>query len=193
MTVADAPRAMAPERPDGASNANPADIGFWALVSEDYRTHGSAFFSQGFWALFWHRMGNWRMGVQFKLFRAPITLLYRIMFKATQILCGIELPYATPVGRRVRFDHFGGIIISARAIGDDVTIRQNTTMGIPSLKDMNAIPTIGNGVDIGAGAVIVGDISIGDGAIVGANAVVTQDIPAGAVAGGVPAKILRRH
>ncbi|WP_232520810.1 hypothetical protein [Rhodobacter sp. CZR27] len=76
--------------------------------------------SQGFWALFWHRFGNWRMGVRPKLLRAPLSLAYRFGFLGCQWFCGIMLPYTCRVGRRVRLEHFGGMILVAQAIGDDV-------------------------------------------------------------------------
>ena len=113
------------------------------------------------------------------------------MFKLSQWLGGIMLPYTVRVGRRVRLDHFGGMILVAQTIGDDVIIRQNTTFGISGLRDTTSRPVIGNRVEIGAGAVIVGGIHIGDEAIIGANSVVTKDVPAGAIVGGVPARLLR--
>ena len=175
----------------GTKNGNPGGIGFWALVAEDFRTNDRDILSQGFWALFWHRFGNWRMGVRPKPLRVPFSVLYKLMYKATQWFGGIMLPYTTQVGRRVRIDHFGGMILVAQAIGDDVVIRQNTTFGIANLGALHDRPIIGNKVEIGAGAVIVGAIRVGDGAIVGANAVVTKDVPPGAVVGGVPARILK--
>lgn len=183
-------------RPDftpnpGRENRNPAGIGFWALVAEDYRTHGRDFFSQGFWALFWHRFGNWRMGVGPRILRLPLTLLYRVMEKICQWMGGIMLPYTVMVGRRVTLEHFGGMILVAHTIGDDVIVRQNTTFGIAGLGDLHARPIIGDGVELGAGVVIVGPVHVGAGAIIGANAVVTKDVPPGAVMGGVPARLIR--
>ena len=175
----------------GAENGNPTDLGFWALVAEDFRTNENDWGSQGFWALFWHRFGNWRMSVRSKLLRAPLTIIYRFMFKASQWFGGIMLPYTVKVGRRIRIDHFGGMVLVAQAIGDDVIIRQNTTFGISSLDALHARPVIGNRVEIGAGAVIIGAIEIGDDAIIGANAVVTKSVPARAVVAGVPATLMR--
>ena len=186
-----AKRPPAPPLPAGDENQNPPDIGFWSLVKEDFDTHGREWFNQGFWTLYWHRFGNWRMSVPSKILRAPFTVLYRIMFKASEIFCGIKLSYPVKVGRRVKFEHFGGMIIGARSIGDDVTIRQNTTMGVLSKEDLNAKPMIGARVDIGAGACILGHTTVGDDAVIGANAVVTRDVPPGALVGGVPAKIIR--
>ena len=175
----------------GASNMNPADIGFWALVAEDYRTHNRQFFSQGFWTLFWHRFGNWRMSVRPRLLRAPLTLLYRIMAKLCEVICGIFLPYTVIVGRRVKLEHFGGMILVADRIGDDATVRQNTTFGIARQSEPEDRPTIGDRVDIGAGVVLIGRITVGDDAVIGANALVVKDVPAGAVVGGVPARVLK--
>lgn len=176
---------------DGSRNMNPVGISFWALVAEDFLSHGRDWGSQGFWALFWHRFGNWRMSVRPRLLRLPLSLLYRVMFKLCQFLCGIYLPYTVIVGRRVTLEHFGGMILVANRIGDDVIIRQNTTFGISRLDDLTGRPDIGNGVQLGAGVVAIGRIQIGDGAIVGANAVVVSDVPSGTVVGGVPARILR--
>lgn len=176
---------------DGRSNCNPSELSFWALVAEDFRANECDWGSQGFWALFWHRFGNWRMSVHPKVLRVPLTVLYRVMYKACQVFGGIMLPYTVRVGRRVRIDHFGGMILVAQTIGDDVIIRQNTTFGIASLNAVEARPVIGNRVEIGAGAVIVGGILVGDDAIVGANAVVINSVPSGAIVGGVPARLLR--
>ena len=162
---------------NGSSNMNPSDLGFWALVKEDYVTHDRNLFSQGFFAIFVHRYGNWRMGVRIKLLRMPLTLLYRILAKWTQVFCGIDLDYGVPVGRRVKLEHFGGMILSAKRIYDDVIIRQNTTLGIKDLSDLHAKPTIERGVSIGAGAVIVGDVTVGEYSKIGPNTVVIHDVP----------------
>lgn len=187
------PAGGAPPLPDGAQNCNPADISFWALVAEDYRTNDASLFHQGFMMLFIHRFGNWRMGVRPRILRIPLTLLYRFANKLTQPFFGMKLDYTVRVGRRVKLEHFGGMILGAREIGNDVVLRQNTTMGIRSTADTNAKPTIGSFVDIGAGAVIAGNITIGENAIIGANTVVYTNVPANAVVVGVPGRIIGQN
>lgn len=173
----------------GYTNENPKDIGFWALVREDFRTHERKIFEQGFWALFVHRLGNWRMGKP-KIIRAPLTLIYIVMFKLVEWFCGISLWYPTKVGRRVRIWHHSGIVTGPRAIGDDVQIRQNVTIGVGQTGKDDELPIVGPGVDIGAGACIAGPIYIGAGAKIGANALVITDVPAGATVMGNPAQIV---
>ncbi|QEA12487.1 AMP-binding protein [Comamonas flocculans] len=180
----------APPLPDGSRNMNPDNISFWNLVREDYRTNEKKIMSQGFLMLFVHRFGNWRMGVRKKIFRAPLTIIYRILNKTAQIVCGIKLDYTVQLGRRVKLEHFGGMILGARKIGNDVIIRQNTTFGIRSIDDLNAKPIIGDFVDIGAGAVIVGNIEIGENTIIGANSVVFVDIPPNSIVMGNPGRII---
>jgi serine O-acetyltransferase len=189
MTDAPDPALFLPN--DGSANSNPRGIGFWALVAEDFRTHGRDWLSQGFWAVFWHRFGNWRMTLRPKAVRAPASGLYRLMAKSCEWSGGIFLPYTVRLGRRVKLEHFGGMILVAQTIGDDVIIRQNTTFGIATLQALNARPVIGCGVEIGAGAVLLGGIHVGNRAIIGANAVVVRDVPARAVVGGVPARLIR--
>jgi serine O-acetyltransferase len=178
----------------GDRNLNPQGIGLLALLREDLRTHDDNPFEQGFWAVAVHRFGNWRMGVRFRPLRAPLTLIYRFLFKWVEWTCGITLPYTTRLGRRVRIWHHGGMILSARSIGDDVHIRQNTTFGLARRgAPAGAIPTIGDRVDVGCGACVLGYVRVGDDSLVGANAVVLDDVPAGATAVGAPARVVARR
>ncbi len=176
---------------DGSTNQNPSDISFIDLIREDFETHERDFFSQGFWAMFWHRFGNLRMGVKARVLRLPLSLTYRVMSKLVEWMGGIFLPYTVLVGRRVKLEHFGGMILVADKIGNDVTIRQNTTFGITSVDTPHARPTIGDGVDIGTGAVVIGDITVGDNVVIGANAVVNKSVPADVTVGGIPARIVQ--
>jgi len=186
--MTEAPSHAAPI-PDGSLNANPEGIGLLALIAEDFRTHDSKLTEPGFWAVAVHRLGNARMAVK-RPFRAPLSAAYQTGFVLTNLVFGIELPYTTRLGRRVRFWHHGGIVISARAIGDDVHIRHNTTLGIARRADLEARPIIGDRVDIGVGACILGAVTVGDDALIGANSVVVDDVPKGATAVGAPARIL---
>ncbi|HEX8323128.1 MAG TPA: hypothetical protein VF595_04365 [Tepidisphaeraceae bacterium] len=199
--LASAPKTQSPphgERPEsdvtlGHFNQNPSGIGFFALLREDWETHEKDFLSQGLWAIAVHRFGNWRMGIRPKLLRLPFTILYKALYKFVEWTCGISLNYTVLVGRRVHIWHHGGMILGALSIGNGVHIRQNTTFGVARRGDGRWMkPTIGDRVDIGAGAVIVGDITIGHDSGIGANAVVTKDVPPNHIAVGVPAVLKKR-
>jgi serine O-acetyltransferase len=173
----------------GDKNLNPGK--FWALVREDFATHGRDIFEQGFWAVAVHRFGNARMGIRFKLLRAPFSVIYKLAYKWVEITCGISLPYTVELGRRVRIWHHGGIILNARKIGDDVHLRQNTTFGVARRDQLYQLPIIEDRCDIGVGAVILGAITVGHDSSIGANAVVVKDVPPWSVAVGVPAKVIK--
>ena len=98
-------------------------------------------------------------------------------------------PRAT-LGRRLMLPHPNGVVIHEDAIvGDDCMIMQQVTIGMIGEGE---VPTLGNNIYVGAGAKIIGKVTVGDGARIGANAVVTQDVPAGCTAVGVPAKLIQR-
>jgi serine O-acetyltransferase len=161
-----------------------------SLVREDFAAHGRDWTKPGFRALAIYRFGVWRMGVSPKLARAPLTLLYRFLYRRVRNVYGIELPYSATIGRRVVIEHQSGVVVhGATVIGDDCIIRQNCTFGIQRMNELTKAPMLGRGVNVGAGAVILGDVVIGDFATIGANAVVLIDVPAGALAVGVPATI----
>jgi serine O-acetyltransferase len=159
----------------------------------DWQTYDRDPLRQGLWVMLVYRFGRWRYSVRPALLRKVFSLLYKLLEKVMQILTGIELPCEVPLGKGVRIDHFGGIIISGDAsIGDHVVIRQGVTIGLKNTGQRGA-PQIGNRVDIGAGAKLLGAIHIGDDAVIGANAVVLKDVPAGALAVGIPARIIERN
>ena len=167
---------------------------FWTQVREDYEAHGRDASRPGFQAVFVHRFGTWRMGVQPRFLRAPLSVAYRTLYRAVRNFYGIELPYTVKLGRRVVFEHQHGIVVHGQSvIGDDCIIRQGVTLGIRSMDHLEEAPVLGRGVNIGAGAKILGPVRIGDGAAVGANAVVLRDVPAGGLAVGVPAQLVPRR
>lgn len=164
----------------------------FANIREDWKTYNGDIWQQGLWVMLVYRFGKWRYKVSPAILRKPLSLLYKIMRTSCQILTGIDLPCETNIGSRLRIEHFGGIVVSGDTIiGDDVILRQGVTLGLKRTNQRGA-PRIGNRVDIGAGAKILGNISIGDDATIGANAVVLVDVPAGALAVGIPARIILR-
>ena len=176
----------------GETNQNPIGLSLWELWKEDLRTHEGDLFAQGFWAIALHRFGNWRMDIKNRFVRMPFSLLYKVLYKFVEWTCGISLNYPVRVGRRVRIWHHSGMILGARSIGNDVHIRQNTTFGVARRGDHRSLkPIIQDRVDIGAGVVIAGAITIGHDSVIGANAVVLKDIPPYSLAVGVPAKVVK--
>ena len=161
-------------------------------IRRDLKAHGGDWGAQGFWALIVYRYGRWRYRVRPVLLRKIFSLIYKIWFKLIQVVTGIELPCEAQIGRNFVIDHFGGIIVSGYAkIGDNCRIRNGVVIGLRRVDEPSA-PVIGNNVDIGAGAKILGAISIGNNVIIGANAVVICDVPDNSIAIGVPAVIKPR-
>jgi serine O-acetyltransferase len=162
-------------------------------IRADLRAHGGDWGAQGFWAMVVYRFGRWRYTIRFALLRKVFSLLYKVAYKFVQIITGIELPCEVDVGRGFVIDHFGGIVVSGYAkFGDNCRIRNGVVVGLARVDDPVA-PVIGNNVDIGTGAKVLGRITIGDNVLIGANAVVVRDVPANHIAVGVPAVIKPRR
>jgi serine O-acetyltransferase len=161
-------------------------------LREDWHTHGRMLSRQGFWAMTVYRFGRWRYTIRWRSLRMPFSFLYKVLKVISEILTGIDLPCEVTLGRRFRIDHFGGIIISGDAVfGDDCIIRNGVTVGLKHTGRRGS-PILGNRVDIGAGAKILGSIQIGNDVIIGANAVVLTDVPPNSLAVGIPARVLPR-
>jgi serine O-acetyltransferase len=157
-------------------------------IRSDLQAHAGKWGAQGFWALLVYRFGRWRYEVRPPLLRKLCSLVYHLLYKLVQVATGIELPCEVTLGRNFVIDHFGGIVISGYAkFGDNCRIRNGVVVGLAHADDPCA-PEVGNNVDIGAGAKLLGRIRIGDNVLIGANAVVVSDIPANMVAVGVPAR-----
>lgn len=139
-----------------------------------------------------YRFGRWRYTIRWRWLRMPFSFLYKVLKPIGEILTGIELPCEATLGRRFRIDHFGGIIISGDVVfGDDCIVRNGVTVGLKHTGHRGS-PILGDRVDIGAGAKILGPIRIGDDVLIGANAVVLTDVPSNSLAVGVPARVLPR-
>ena len=138
----------------------------------------------GIHALIFHRIGHW-------LWRHRMRWLARFTAHISRFFTGIEIHPGATIGRRFFIDHGMGVVIGETAlIGDDVTLYHGVTLGGTSWNKGKRHPTLEDGVVIGAGAKVLGPITISAGAKVGSNAVVTKPLPAGATAVGNPARIL---
>jgi len=140
----------------------------------------------GLHALIFYRIAHF-------LLRFNITLLPRLISQFAKFITGIEIHPGARIGRGLFIDHGMGVVIGETAIiGDNVTLYQGVTLGGTGKEKGKRHPTIGNNVVIGAGAKVLGDISIGDNSYVGANAVVIKDVPPNSTAVGVPARLTRQ-
>ncbi|MBI2297198.1 MAG: serine O-acetyltransferase [Betaproteobacteria bacterium] len=141
----------------------------------------------GFHARLFHRLAHW-------LWNAGLKWLARLVSHLSRWLTGIEIHPGARIGRRFFIDHGMGVVIGETAeIGDDCTLYHGVTLGGTSWNKGKRHPTLGNGVVVGAGAKILGPITIGDGAKIGSNAVVVKEVPPGATAIGIPARIVEAH
>lgn len=113
-------------------------------------------------------------------YEVKLYFLARLVGEIARILTGIEIHPGAIVGHRLVIDHGVGVVIGeTTVIGDDCIIFHGSTLGGVKFDPVKRHPTVGNRVLIGAGAKVLGPITIGDDARIGANAVVTEDIPAG--------------
>lgn len=142
----------------------------------------------GLHALWYHRVAHF-------LWRHRLRFLARFLSHISRFLTNIEIHPGAKIGRRFFIDHGAGVVIGETAeIGDNVLMYQGAVLGGTSLKKEKRHPTIGNNVVIGAGAVILGAISIGDGARIGSGSLVVKPVPPGATVVGVPGRIVKdRH
>ena len=124
----------------------------------------------------------------------PWHILMRRIARIRHILWSVvtqsDVDLQATLGKGLMLPHPNGVVIHGEArIGDDCMIMQQVTVG---MIDESEVPVIGNRVYIGAGAKIIGKLTVGDGARIGANAVVVNDVPSNATAVGIPARIIRR-
>lgn len=165
----------------------------FANVREDWLAHDCTWSRHGFWALVIYRFGRWRYGIRARWLRAPFSFAYKLLKFFSEMLLGIELPCETVVGRRLVIEHVGGIVISGDAVfGDDCILRNGVTVGLRNRMQRGS-PRLGDRVDIGAGAKLLGPIRIGNDVAIGANAVVLCDVPDNCIAVGIPARVKPRQ
>jgi serine O-acetyltransferase len=160
-------------------------------LKEDRRAHQCDSTLPGFRALAVHRFGRWADTVQPRLLRRILSRFYVCCYRFIRNHYGIELPRTTKVGRRVNIGHQGGIVVHpASEIGDDCILRQNATIGAASVETVNRGPILGNRVELGCGAVVLGGVIVGDDVRIGPNAVVTTNVPPGSTVVAEPPRIV---
>ena len=126
-------------------------------------------------------------------FKRKMCFIARLISQLSRFFTGIEIHPGATIGKRVFFDHGMGIVIGETAeIGDDCVIYHGVTLGGTSATRSKRHPTLKNGVVIGAGAKILGNITLGENVKIGANSVVLKSIPDNRVAVGIPAKIIKK-
>lgn len=140
----------------------------------------------GLHAIWIHRINHW-------LWKHNLKLLARWIAQMARWITGIEIHPGATIGSGFFIDHGMGVVIGETAeIGSDVTIYHGVTLGGTSLNKGKRHPTIGDRVVIGAGAKVLGALTIGEDSRIGANAVVVKSVPANSVVVGVPGQIVRR-
>lgn len=166
-----------------------SDDYFWQQDKLRYPATRPFFKEQSIWAIWVYRFGRRVDQRGNGLLKKTQTAIYWVLFRMVETLTAISIPKTAIIGPGLRIWHFGGIFIHANAvIGEKCTLRQGVTIG--NRGDNQLVPVIGNNVDIGAYAQILGDIHIGDNCKIGAMAVVLNNVPNNATAVGNPAKVI---
>jgi len=141
----------------------------------------------GLHALWAHRVANF-------LWRHHLRLLARMLSNCNRFFTNIEIHPGAKIGRRFFIDHGAGVVIGETSeIGDDVLLYQGVVLGGTSLKKKKRHPTLEDNVVIGAGAVVLGAITIGSGARIGSGSVVVKTVPPGATVVGIPGRVIDEH
>ena len=123
----------------------------------------------------------------------PLCKIAVMRHRFWSIVTGCDLPINSDIGGGLLMPHPNGIVIHPMCkIGPNCLIFQQATLGSNEAANRTGVPTLGGHVDVGAGAKILGPITVGDNAVIGANAVVLSDVPANAVAVGIPARVILR-
>jgi len=142
--------------------------------------------SPGLHANLFHRMNHW-------LWNRGLHLPARMGSHLARFLTGVEIHPGAKIGRRFFIDHGMGVVIGETTeVAEDCSVYHGVTLGGTSWQKGKRHPTLEKGVIIGAGAKVLGPITLGEGARIGSNAVVVKDVPAGATVVGVPGHVVAR-
>lgn len=139
--------------------------------------------------VFWFRLSKYfTRNLFLKIIGIPLRLLYKLH---VQWVLGVDIPDTTQVGENLTIFHGQGLVVHCNAIiGNNVTLRHNTTIG--NAKSNGGCPIIGNNVEVGANSVIIGEISIGNNSIIAAGSVVVKDVPENVIVAGNPAIVIKK-
>jgi serine O-acetyltransferase len=141
----------------------------------------------GLHALWAHRVAHF-------LWCHNIKLPARLLSHLNRFFTGIEIHPGARIGRRCFIDHGAGVVIGETAeLGDDVLLYQGVVLGGTTLKKEKRHPTLGNGVEMGSGAIALGPIHIGDGARIGASSVIIKSVPPGVTVVGIPGRVVTKQ
>lgn len=163
----------------------------WEADLLRYGSRRPFFKEQSIWAVWVYRFGRRVDRRPAGIGKRLLTLFYWQAFRLAETVTGISLPKSVSIGPGLRIWHFGGVFIHPEAVlGSNCVLRQGVTIG--NRVEGGPAPIVGNDVEFGAYAQILGGIRIGDGCRIGALSVVLTDIPDGATAVGSPARIVTR-
>jgi serine O-acetyltransferase len=144
---------------------------------------------QSIWALWVYRFGRRVDAYPQGLLKRVLTIFYWVAFRCMETLLGISVPKSAVIGPGLRIWHFGGIFVNPEArIGSNCTLRQGVTIG--NRTEGGPVPVVGDNVEFGAYAQVLGGVRIGNGCRIGAMSVVLCDVPDGATAVGIPARVI---
>ncbi|MBN1160502.1 MAG: serine O-acetyltransferase, partial [Dehalococcoidales bacterium] len=136
----------------------------------------------------------WAHRVNHFLWNNHLKLAARFLSNITRFFTGIEIHPGAKIGRRFFIDHGAGIVIGETSeIGDDVLLYQGVVLGGTTMEKKKRHPTLGNGVEMGAGSIALGPIKIGDDVRVGASSVVIKDVPPGVTVVGIPGRVVTKR
>ncbi len=157
-------------------------------------TLGIFLYYPGFQAVLAHRLFHYLWSLDLGILSCPLKILIRFLAYIVRIITNIEIHPAAVLGKNFFIDHgFGVVIGETTIVGDNVTVYQGVTLGGVSIKREKRHPTLGNNIIVGAGAKVLGNISIGDYVQIGANSVVVRDVPSNSTVVGIPGRIIKMN
>jgi serine O-acetyltransferase len=160
--------------------------GYWAADRARYG-RGAWFLQPSLWAVAVYRYGRWSRTCS-RAVRLPAQALYFGLYSVVRLVTGIDIPRSVEIGPGIMIHHFGTVIVHPQArIGARFTMRHGVTIGA---KKGNAVPVIGDDVQVGAFAQVIGPVHVGNGSSIGAMTLVLRDVPPGATVVGVPGRVL---